>query len=324
MGVKSLLDLAVEPVYEEIMAKLVCILNTEKDDNSQGPSAKKKNKEDKTTDNLIESEINEAVTNIRKKLHQVGTCSKMRQKLVELFINKFSSRFGDEVNYQICLTFFDCVLNESFKNLKLIADTPGHPLERIDPEELLLVICKHSPNIENLKLNFYSPDRAVLFNSNFCQLLSKLEYLTSLTLSWNATGENCLPFFESLGESCPRLTRLQLGGDFCFGINQLLAVMLGRRRSLVPQELLDKIAVFPTLAHLRFTQESLTPICSSLQRFKCGFKPNFFSSSATVAFVYRHFCQLQEWEHCYEPAFYLGSYMGTKLVFLPSFVTGVI
>ena len=65
---------------------------------------------------------------------------------------------------------------------------------------------------------------------------------------------------------------------------------------------------------MQFSPESLTPICSSLQRFTYGFKVLFFStglkrirrprsrlpSRADSAFVFRHFPQLKEFDPCKE------------------------
>ena len=286
MEVKSLLDLSVRVIYDEIIAKLASNLmvnNTEKADVLQ----------------LDRNEIVENNNNIRKKLFNVGTYSPMRQKLVDFFVNQLPS-FGDVVDHQhdLCLAFYNCVLNESFTHFDNIC-TAGHPLERIDPANLLQVIGKHSPYIETLKLQFYFPQRSLRLNTNFCQTLSKLEHLTSLTLSWNARGDDCYPFHEALGESCPKLKNLQLCGNlFPFGTNQLLALILGKKRSLLPRELFNIIAIDPAVAHFQFSRESLTPICSSLERFKTGFGRGIFSAADTVAFIFRHFSQLKEWNPC--------------------------
>ena len=50
---KSLLDLTVERIYEEIILKLISIFTTENDENGQGPSEKKRKKVDESSKNHI-------------------------------------------------------------------------------------------------------------------------------------------------------------------------------------------------------------------------------------------------------------------------------
>lgn len=307
VGVKSLLDLAVEPIYEDIISKLLLIFASE-------------SRQESSEDDGVELDKDAMVENIRKTFYKVGTCSQMRQKLVDLFIKKFLSPLGDDVVHRICLEFYNCILNESFNTFDNNAIVPGHPLERIDPVKLLRVVSQRSPTIETLKLYLHFPvrclaapsdicqhspnpetlrfclfcDRAIFFDSTFGRMFSKLEHLTSLTLSWEAAGDDCVSFFEALGESCPKLTHLQLECVFSFGIHQLLALMLGRKRLLLPQELIDQLSSGSVVTNLQFSPQSLTPICSSLQRFKSCSRPVSFLS---LAFLYRHFSQLHEWVH---------------------------
>ena len=178
--------------------------------------------------------------------------------------------------------------------------------------KLLQVVIQRSPNVETLKLCFYSPGIPVLGDSTivqFGQMFSKFEFLSSLTLSWNAFGieRDYTSFFEVLGESCSKLTDLQLGVELPFGVRQLLALMFERRRrirrrALLHQEFIDQIAIDPAAVHLQFFPENLFPICSSLQRFtSCNSTISRLFSPGIIALFLRHFPQLQELEFdgCY-------------------------
>ena len=103
-------------------------------------------------------------------------------------------------------------------------------------------------------------------DQRFGLLLGKLTHLTSLTLSCEIKGK-CLDFFSCLGQSCPQLASLCLDEDWPFDVDQVLALVLGSKRALLPLE-------FPKdankLADVQFSSESLNPICNSLKTL-CSF-----------------------------------------------------
>ena len=111
MDAKTLLDIGVEPIYEETISKLVSIFAIEMVGNRMTW------REDNVPPSETAFTVDGEVENIWQKSHQVGTCSKMRQKLLELFVNKFSSRFGDEVDEEICWHFTTASLTRVLHNL---------------------------------------------------------------------------------------------------------------------------------------------------------------------------------------------------------------
>jgi hypothetical protein len=76
-------------------------------------------------------------------------------------------------------------------------------------------------------------------------------------------------------------------------LKNLLALVLGKKLSLVPQKLLNQLNTDTNLlAHMQFSSTNLTPICSSLQQLKIE---NFFdlNREESVAFILRHFPKMQ-------------------------------
>ena len=171
----------------------------------------------------------EEVVNIRKRLDEyfVEGSSQKRHALVDLFVSNYRNTegLGNEVNLDLCLAFYNWVLDESFTTFDLADETfdnvKNHPfhiqkeifsyqdqyrsyskfygepgqLHRIDPLKLLHIICQRSPNMETLKLSFDFPGQSVVLDLTFGQMLLKLESLTSLTLSWDAGRHDCVSFF---------------------------------------------------------------------------------------------------------------------------------
>ena len=242
------------------------------------------------------------VGEIRTRLSEylVSSYSQIRHRLVQQFLSKV---YRAEWSADIILSFLDCLLDESFTNCGFIGkeDQNDHPFVLVDSVKLLKVLGHRSPLIHTLELTFGLPKKSVPFKPIIGQMLAAFKNLTSLSLDWKTTDRSCLLFYEALGDSCPNLITLQLLGHLPFGIQQVLALMLGKKQELLPQHFLEEIGDEDALAELQFTPESLTPICNSLKTMKhinsagC-LNPVYCSTVASVAFILRHFRQLEKWE----------------------------
>ena len=102
-------------------------------------------------------------------------------------------------------------------------------------------------------------------------------------------------FFTALGDACPKLINLHLDGDIPFEFHQVMALVLGSKYNLLPQEMLNELnAKQAAISHLQFSPQSLSPICSTLQQLQtsycCGIRLSIFA----VVFILRHFVMLKE------------------------------
>ena len=242
----------------------------------------------------------------------VGSSFQIRHQLVQRFLSEVTDNTG--WSSDTILSFLDSILDETFSKLDFIAkeEEDYHPLALVDPVKLLKVFARRSPLINKLKLCFGLPRRSVPFKPIIGQMLAAFKNLTSLSLDWKTTDRSCLLFFTALGDSCPKLITLKLLGDLPFGIQQVLALMLGKKRELLPQDFLEEIGGEESLAEVQFAPESLTPICHSLksiEHINSGDCLNtaFCSIAASVAFILRHFRQLQTWEDSKQDAKILGA-----------------
>ena len=135
-----------------------------------------------------------------------------------------------------------------------------------------------------------------------CTSLKSFKLLTSFSFSSEAPTHvtiDFLPLFTSLGDTCQKLISLEFNGDYNsqkLNVDYLLALVLGKKQDLFPQQLYDQLKtdnflLHPNspLAHLQFTPESVTPICSTLQQLDIhGLR------ACEMAFVLRHFPQLRK------------------------------
>ena len=230
----------------------------------------------------------------------VGSYSRFRHQIVEHFIESHNICSTDQVNYGLCLAFFNCLLDKSFVNFNLTGGSKYHPFQLIEPVQLIKVISERSPNIQILNLSFGFCDTAMEFDSGFVVLLSSLKSLLSFTLHWKPHNwmTDFAPLFISMGNM--RLTCLELGGKIPLTGRLLMFLMLGNRRELLPENLKHQIELDPhfhTHHRLQFTQESLTPICSSLRRLKHNVKDVNSLETKSLALLLRHFVQLQKFEY---------------------------
>ena len=242
----------------------------------------------------------EAIQKIRGWLDEflVGSYSRFRYQIVEHFIESYNICSTDKVNYDLCLAFFNCLLDESFVNFNLTGGSKYHPFQLIEPVQLMKVICERSPNIKILNLSFGFCDTAMEFDSSFVVLLSSLKSLLSFTLHWKPQDwmTDFGPLFISLGNM--RLTCLELGGKIPLTGRWLMFLMLGNRSEFLPENLRPhQIELDTQIPLLQFTQESLTPICSSLRRLKHNGLDVISLETKCLALLLRHFVQLQKFEY---------------------------
>ena len=111
-------------------------------------------------------------------------------------------------------------------------------------------------------------------------------------MSFDTWDCDYFPFFASLGESCPKLIQLEIF-YILFRFHHLLPLVLGKKRELLPQQFMDQLnADHSLLAHLQFTPQCVTPICSTIQKLNV----NEFSGFNPIhgAFILRHFSNLQQ------------------------------
>jgi len=321
--VLPLKELATEALFEGIVAELVsCPSNqtgeiaVQEEEDSCLP-AEKKRKMDETVDAYSSSSPTSLTSSIYSSHRREHLVEQIRTRLSEYLVSSYShvrhqlvQRFLDTVTvtgwshhyHDIILSFLDCLLDDTFTKCHFIekVEEEKHPFALINPEKLFKVLASRSPLIHKLKLCFGLPGRSVPFKPIIGQMLATFKNLTNLSLDWKTTDRSCLLFFEALGDSCPNLNTLKLLGHLPFGIQQVLALMLGKKRELLPRDFLDEIGGEDALAEVQFAPESLTPICHSLKNIKHIFSggclnPVFCSSAASLAFILRHIPQLQTW-----------------------------
>ena len=304
--VNSLKNLAVEAVYKETLYKVIAAFKASESDSSdedQSPASKKKAKLEVPPESVLLSSRRQRLDAIKKRLngYLLGPFSDVKHHIFQRFIDTYCCK--PQVDHNICLAFFNCLLDDSFKEC-VFTNTSGHPFCLLEPVQLLGVIGQHSPKVETLAFDFGLHTATVPFNQAFS--LSPFKFLMNLSISWKApAGTDWIPFCASLGNVCPRLSILQLD-DISFGTLELISLLLGPRLELFPQELLDEMATenYSTkLSRLEFSPNCLTPICSTLKQLKHSHSLSLDDAMACrcwdnyVIFVLRHLRQLQVFKH---------------------------
>jgi len=162
--------------------------------------------------------------------------------------------------------FLECMLDSSFEELKTHVAFPGE-----DPNfKLIPVIAKRSELLTKLELDFTSlrKQTAVEKVIPLITSLSCLQNLTSLNLF--DLDESYKSVLKFIGNSCPRLSHLRIGGfgGFPFMPKDILSVIFG--------ELADKMFQESSESQLSMKQlqvyspEALTPMCSTLTYLQLG------------------------------------------------------
>ena len=245
------------------------------------------------------------VSNIRDKLGPflVGPFSDIRKKLIVEFTNGHLCKNPHQVDSdsEVCLAFFDCILDDSFKE----CDASSKAVATCFPvlNKLLEVLAFRSPKMESVKVQTDNTRMTLEIGQSCVQSLKKFTNLTSLFINWT-TPYDGLNFFSSLSDSCPHLSKLDLG-KLCFSISQLFALMFGSKYYQLPGILQPKyLATSGALHQLEFQQADLTSICSSLKEFECkNFcdvverKSEFWADPSAIAFFLRHFRHIQKISH---------------------------
>ena len=313
--VKSLVDLAIGAMLQGIVDKCPPSYSSgqveEADSIDDGEATANKGQQDEGAPakkkRRIESKSNDSVANIRNQLNEylVSSYSPVRQTLVERFFITYCTQIDVAFNHQLHLFFLDCVLDNTFTSNALTESitlgtengiltktgclSKKRPLPFPDPIQLLKVIANRSPLLKTLQLSFCLPSNSAPPGKTFCLMLGKLKHLTSLTLSFGTVSDS-LEFYSSLGQSCPQLANLHLG-EVPFETDQVLALILGEKRSLLPP---DFPKTFDKLIDVQFNPECLSPICHSLMElhYQCD-ESKEICQYPPMAFILRHFRELE-------------------------------
>jgi hypothetical protein len=189
------------------------------------------------------------------------------------------------------------LLNDSFIFFDFTGEEMStHPFIHFNGLELLSSIKKQSPKLQSICLPIDSQEMVTaLFPT-----LETFKFLTCLSLvsAWNLRNLliniDFLPFFTALGSSCPKLISLNLDSFILyrnFGLDHLLALVIGKKREVLPQELIIELSAKfnSSLAHLLFSRHCITPICFTLQELNFG-----YLTCQQTAFTLRHFPKLQK------------------------------
>ena len=288
--VKSLFELAFQATYSQVHSQafltaawfdITALLEIDLEANASPP--KKKIKVDPITA-VVKAQLDE---------YLVSWYSHLRPQLIEHFIHNNYKDYESHSHFwsHVCLSFFESVLDQSFTSLNLTAVKQDSLLCLSNPTQLLEIITRCSPLLQELNFTFCSPEEAPAVDQRFGLPLGTLTHLTSLTLLFQTTGK-CLDFFTSLGQSCPQLVTLRVG-KVPFGVEQVLALVLGSKRALLPPAFPKDVE---KLADVQFSPNSVSPICNSLKKlcFDCD-----DDEPCSTIFLLRHIKNMQIWKNCW-------------------------
>ena len=308
--VKCLVDLAVDSIFQDIVAKLSNLPSNKAESSSPPPAKKRK----------VVSSTSAIVASIRAQLHEylVSSYSQVRHDLIKKLMQTHfcsSSQFNCQDKQKLVLSFLDSVLDNSFNSLNLSGSdmtvnkglasigfaAKKIPLPLTEPALLLEIVAHRSPLLKKLKFAFTLPSQTAPLGPLFGLQLGKLVNLTILSLSLKTT-DSCIDLFISLGQSLSQLATLHLA-QLPFGTDQLLALILGSKHALLPPNFSTQAA---KLLDLQFTPESTSPICSSLKQLilECDKSVYFCQYKLPqIALVYRHFSQMENYgrSNCKHP-----------------------
>ena len=295
--VKSLFELAFVAVYHHVVGQLESqlYLKTVNEGVDNCPPKKKIK-----VDSRVETKKLNSAAAIKAQLDEylVSWYSHLRPRLIQRFIHNYCINHGGLIvttdsHTKLHLSFFDSLLDQNVTIFDLTAVRKDYLFRLEDPTQLLEVITKRSPLLQTLNLTFFSHVEAPAVDKRFGQLLGKLTHLTCLTLSFQSTSL-CLDFFSSLGESCPQLSSLRLG-KIPFGTDQVLALVLGSKRALLPPAFPKDVE---KLADVQFSSDSVSPICNSLKKLCIDCDEDKPCSKPPTIFLLRHIKNLEVWKNC--------------------------
>ena len=295
--VKSLFQLAFGAVYHDVVCQLDSQLHpktvTEDDDVEAYPPKKKRK-----VDSVVAAKKRNPAEILKAQLDEylVSWYSHLRPQLIEHFIHNNYKGYESHSHFwsHVCLSFFESVLDQSFTSLNLTAVKQDSLLCLSNPTQLLEIITRCSPLLQELNFTFCSPEEAPAVDQRFGLLLGTLTHLTSLTLLFQTTGK-CLDLFTSLGQSCPQLVTLCVG-RVPFGTEQVLALVLGSKRALLPPAFPKDVE---KLADVQFSPNSVSPICNSLKKLCFDCDDDEPCSKPPTIFLLRHIKNMQIWKNCW-------------------------
>ena len=137
--------------------------------------------------------------------------------------------------------------------------------------------------------------------ARFAQLFSSLNNLTELVLQWccPSSSSDCFQFFTHLGDSCPQLKNLTLGGGWKFEAEQLLFLTLGKNAEALSPLVKQQILVCG-MHRVQFDDQYTTAITKSLKDLTTyslgdnrGQRGSFQYGAQPLSFLLRHFLKLE-------------------------------
>jgi len=310
--VKSLRVLAAEVNYQSIISELDFIFQKRVEKNgiveteleNQDPASSAESSDYCLTEEKRDKALADLKANLDEFL--IGPFSSERHRIVDRFIDSYNSPIlsSRPFNSDLFLAFFECLLDASFTSFNITAEEENCPFQsEIDPLELLRIVSHRCQKLKSLSLCFGDCEKIAPFVPTISNHLSSFKHLTSLKLSftWSSYSRDYFPegtdfisFFTALGDACPKLINLDLDGDIPVEARQLFALVLGSKYDILTRQLRDQLMADELLTHLQFSVESLSPICSTLERLQtsrcCGIR----LSEHAAAFTLRHFAKLKE------------------------------
>ncbi len=179
--------------------------------------------------------------------------------------------------------FLDCVLDETFKELKTPA---AHPDSEPNYSRLISTIVERSSELQKLTIDCRSiknPTSAEKITPLITSL-SSLEHLTSLNL--HPMEESHRPVLKLIGNACPLLTHLSISG-FKFSANDIFSLILGDfADQLFPVNEDPKVwsEDSSSLEFLQAPSEILTPICFTLRHLVLSMDQEYYRGERTDKF----------------------------------------
>ena len=281
--VNSLEEIIIETLFRQIVNQLLPLI-----DDPVDPAAG-----DIPNSPALDKVVN-AIRNYLNEFLVGAVYSQVRKKVVNNFQSFYNKKSTDDFPTQLYKVFINCFLDDSFNEFVT-------PSELCEPSSSIIqILGERSKKLETLYWNSVGPG---LPNNSAHQLLDSFEHLTKLKINWKGvTFSDCTRFLTSLGESCPNLKDLNIR-TLPVGIPQLFAFMFGPKLELIRQSWrVEADEIRNQLHTYQYTQDSLTPVCSSLQKFKANWidweEDCMWQNQSAVAFIFRHFPQLKQLSEC--------------------------
>ena len=318
-NVRRLWDMAAEIACQYSLAKIAAVYAPDESSNSNLNEANSPEKKKKKFDEQdMEREKLEAIKKDMDKYLIGPSNSKLRQEILFKFYEAQSSKATGlcntveekqqkERDLRISLGVLECIMDDSCQHFHQTGGFVNHLFQELDPVELVTTIIERCPGLQELSLTIGSKENPVPFVVTFASLLQHLKGLKILSITWNHSDATPVTtygfeyFFCKLGTILPQLISLEIGGTIPFRIQELAHLMFGNKEVVIPSNFkVNRICKKKNyeVAHITFTPESLSPICSQLTELKVhlnqGFtKLKYTKHVATLAFMLRNFPHLK-------------------------------